>query len=284
MSGDKGVSQADLAKLHALQLSLALRVRAICEKHGIAYFLIAGTLLGAVRHRGFIPWDDDLDIGMLRADYRRFIEVAQQELGADFFVQTTATDPHMPFPFAKIRMNGTILREAGSRHCAWHPGIFIDIFPFDGVPESRALRLVHKWLLALVGRMLIVKCGFSPVARRKGVLARLAYLGLISPMARLVPKRLQAGTLERLAQWFSDAPTSRVCAVGGSYGYERESILRAWIAQSDELEFCGSPFRCPADWRAYLAHLYGDYMTLPPLESRYNRHGIVEIDFGKESG
>lgn len=276
------VTQQDLEKLQGCQLAMALRVRDICDKHGIKYFLIAGTLLGAVRHQGFIPWDDDLDIGMLRSDYNRFIDLAQKELGPAYFVQTYTTDPYMPLPYAKVRLNGTVLREAGSRDSRWNAGIFIDVFPFDGVPANRVLRQLHKGALYVLGRMLLVKCGFDPVAGEASALKKIVYGAAIRPLSRLVPRAWQVRATDTLARLFSGRDTAAVMATGGAYGYDRETVPREWLVETAPLEFCNEPFSCPARWHDYLVNLYRDYMQLPPVESRYNRHGIVELDFGKK--
>lgn len=276
------VTQDDLKKLQRCQLAMALRVRDICDNHAIKYFLVAGTLLGAVRHQGFIPWDDDLDIGMLRHDYNRFVDLAQNELGADYFVQTYVTDPYMPFPYAKVRLNGTILREAGSRDSRWNAGIFIDVFPFDGVPTNAVQRHLHKGALYVLGRLLLVKCGFDPTAGDASALKKLTYQAVIRPLSWMVPRGIQVRALDTLALLFSGRDTAAVMATGGAYGYERETIPREWIVETTSLNFCNEPFRCPLRWHEYLVNLYRDYMELPPVESRYNRHGIIELDFGKK--
>ena len=91
-----------LSKIHSLQIKIALEIKRICEKNGLPYFIIAGTLLGAVRHGGFIPWDDDMDFGLLREDYEKFIEACKTDLSDEFFLHTWDTDPEYPFSYAKI--------------------------------------------------------------------------------------------------------------------------------------------------------------------------------------
>lgn len=118
-----------------IMLDILKQVRTICEKHNIKYWIDAGTLLGCVREGGFIPWDDDLDIAMLREDYDKFKEIAQKELPEGYFFQTKETDQDYIHNFAKIRKEGTLLIETGEKYPEkYHQGIFIDIFPFDYYP------------------------------------------------------------------------------------------------------------------------------------------------------
>ena len=124
----------------------------ICRKHDIRYFVTGGTAIGAYFWQKMLPWDDDIDVGMMRSDYERFAKVAQQELGDRFFLQSPDTEPHTPFYFMKVRMNGSRFSECTFKHIDMHQGIFVDIFPFDKIPRQKWLeRLQHKVVFFLNG-------------------------------------------------------------------------------------------------------------------------------------
>jgi lipopolysaccharide cholinephosphotransferase len=144
------------------------------------------------------------------------------------------------------------------------------------------LRAMHKWSLYLFSRTLLVKCGFNLLEGQSSRLKKLFYCALVNPVSRLMPRSLQVKTLDTLARLFSRSVRPAVMATGGAYGYDRETIASEWVAESVPLAFDGASFSCPAQWDKYLKNLYRDYMKLPPVESRCNRHGIVEVDFGKE--
>ena len=150
-----------MKKVHKVQLEMALEVKRICQNNNIKYFIIAGTLLGSVRHGGFIPWDDDLDIGMLREDYDRFIKIAQKEIGEEYFLQTWDTDSGFALPIAKIRKNGTKFIEQNSSKSELHNGIYIDIFPFDNVPDSDFKKKLQNIVTYILKRFILIKQGYE---------------------------------------------------------------------------------------------------------------------------
>ena len=129
-----------LRKVQLLQLKIAKEIKRICDKNNIDYILDSGTLLGAVRHKGFIPWDDDMDIAMTREEYNRFIDVAKIELGEEYFLQTWDTDNNYPMPFAKVRLNDTRYIENVFENANMHQGIYVDIFPYDVWPQKNIYR------------------------------------------------------------------------------------------------------------------------------------------------
>ena len=145
-------SKEELTRLqNALYVTLG-EVDRICRKHGIRYFVTGGTAIGAYFWQKILPWDDDVDVGMMRPDYERFAEVAQEELGDRFFLQTPETEPHTPFYFMKVRMNGSRFSESTFRHIKMHQGIYVDIFPFDKIPKQKWLeKLQHEVLFFFNG-------------------------------------------------------------------------------------------------------------------------------------
>ena len=128
------MNNEDLRKVQLVQLEIAKEVKRVCDDNNIKYFLTAGTLLGAVRHRGFIPWDDDLDIGMLRKDYDEFCKIAPKHLNSKYCFQTWDT-PLYPFPFGKVRKNGTIFIESKA-NTSMDVGIYVDILVYNDASEE----------------------------------------------------------------------------------------------------------------------------------------------------
>lgn len=270
-----------LKQVHKIQLEIALEVKRICHKYNIKYSLIAGTLLGAVRHEGFIPWDDDLDMGMLRADYERFIEKAKDELSDDYFLQTWETDQAFGLPFAKIRKNGTIFLEKSVSKTNQHSGIYLDIFPFDQVPTTPMAKQAHNIKTYILKRVLMSKLGYEVWdhdSRFKKATYQLVNL-LFKPVSLEKTKDL----LEKEMIQYNHQDSNHVVAIGGSYGYKKETIKKSWLGHLQTIEFEKEQFTVPVDHKKYLKNLYDDYMTLPPKNKRYNRHGIIEIDLGGDT-
>jgi len=115
----------------------------ICQKHNIPYFAIGGTAIGALYDQAILPWDDDIDIGMTRDNYNRFLEIAPKELNSNYFLSWQGTDPHTPYYFAKVKKNNTLFVEKLFKNVPMHQGIFVDIFPFDRIPNNPILRKVQ---------------------------------------------------------------------------------------------------------------------------------------------
>lgn len=133
----------ELNQLHAELYDILGETIRVCRKHNIPYFIIGGTAIGALYDQAILPWDDDIDIGMTRENYNRFLEIAPGELDDSYFLSWIKTDPHTPYYFAKVKKNNTLFVEEMFKEVPMHTGIFIDIFPFDRIPDNKLLRKIQ---------------------------------------------------------------------------------------------------------------------------------------------
>jgi lipopolysaccharide cholinephosphotransferase len=256
-------------ELQEVQLEIALEVKHICDKLGLQYFLIGGTLLGAVRHKGFIPWDDDFDIGMPRKDYDKFILYCSKKLNAKYYLHCHETDPEYWLNYAKIRRNGTLFDEKSIRKIDTHKGIFIDIFPLDNVisPDSRVLKLQsilvsHLTIIIFRMRGLDLKYNFN---RKQRILYSIMKLLKISSVAKLQQRIMMIHNNRSTAYWVS---------FGSNYSHITETMPKDKYLPSKHLKFEGILFKVPADYDFVLTRLFGDYMIPPPVSQRVGRHAV----------
>lgn len=133
----KQYTPEELTQLHQVLYEILEEIVRICDKHNIPYFVIGGTAIGALYDKAILPWDDDIDIGMKREDYNKFLQIASQELREPYFLSWIHTDPHSPYYFAKVKKNNTLFVEEMFKDVPMHQGIFVDIFPFDRIPNNK---------------------------------------------------------------------------------------------------------------------------------------------------
>lgn len=262
-------------KLRELQrciLDIALEFQRICEKNGLRYFLTYGTLLGAVRHQGFIPWDDDMDVGMPREDYEKFLQIAPSELGEDFFLQTGQTDPAYAFGSAKIRLNGTALMEDYAANSKQHNGIFLDIFPFDVMPKRGWQQWLHFRSAKCVKWAALGKTDYAFVRPKRRRFAK-----LMSGVLFFLRKDDALKLAEKLRRLYERRPTGRYVDTEWYHSVITDEDLQ----QTRTLLFEGYEFRVPLRTEQMLTEIYGDYMKLPPVEKRGIQHDVVLADVGE---
>ena len=144
---NKKYTAEELDLLHAELYDILGETLRVCQKHDIPYFVIGGTAIGALYDQGILPWDDDIDIGMTRENYNKFLKVAPGELGPSYFLSWIETDPHTPYYYAKVKKNNTLFVEEMFKNIPMHPGIFVDIFPFDRIPDNKLLRQMQSGIL-----------------------------------------------------------------------------------------------------------------------------------------
>lgn len=263
-----------LRELQLCQLDIALEIKQICEKNNIPYFLIGGTLLGAVRHQGFIPWDDDLDIGFLRRDYDRFIEACKKDLGDDFFLQTFETDENYGLPFGKVMLKGTKFQEAVASQSGAKDMIFVDIFPYDNLPTSSILIKWNFIIQDLAKKLLQYRVGYD-MSQRSSHKVLHKFLKKIS---KLFSKEVLIQTIEKAQKKYNNISSTVVINYNGAYrDKERVNLTEGYTV----LPFEGYEFNVPSAWKELLTNMYGNYMQLPPVEKRGNRHAAIEADMGE---
>lgn len=259
---------AELDALHERQLAALLAFDAVCRKLDVEYFVMAGTLLGAVRHAGFIPWDDDVDLGMLRKDYERFAEQAPALLGEEYFLQSFDTEPNFALCYAKLRMAGTTFAEVGTTGADIHHGVFLDLFIFDNAPDSRIARAFHLIAARVLIMAVQAKSGFDP--QLTGM--HRVLFDVVRVASWPWRRRALIRALQRVMVMFDDQVTGNVVNIGGAYGYARETSPRASLLPTSSLTFEGHDVRVPRDYDGYLTRLYGDYMTPPKEADRVPKH------------
>ena len=267
----------DVRKLQLMELQVLNEVRRICDKHQISWFLVGGSVLGAARHQGFIPWDDDVDLGMYRPDYERFLAAARDELSDRYFLQTLESDPGYHLGYAKIRVNGTRYVQENVMHRTMHQGVFVDIYPIDGVPDDPKLRKKQR-MWALLSYFF---CRQEPI-KKQGQAIKLAS----TVLTKVLPKTLQKKIGMAYDRKISRFPVETCRDVANIYGikqYYNEIMPKEYIGAPVMLEFEGSPTPVPEQWDNYLTFLYGDYHQLPPEDQRVLKHQAVEFSLGEET-
>lgn len=240
---------------------------AVCKKHEIPYTLFAGTALGAVRHQGFIPWDDDLDILMLREDYERFFAVASSELDPDTYYLQHEFSDHWPLFFSKLRRNHTAaIEKYHPRDPKVHQGVYIDIFPCDNLSD---LRFVRK-LQFMAAKVVIAKClerrGYETDSKLKKVFILLCHCLPLKPLWRFSIHRKNKNTA--MVHSFFGCGTK----------YSKSVFDRSWITELTELPFEDGKFPVSAHYDELLHALYGDYMKMPAPEERKIKEHVAILD------
>ena len=271
------MEQDVLRKVQRIQLEMAKEIKRVCDENGIRYFLYRGTFLGAVRHQGVIPWDDDMDIGMLREDYEQFRRIAPEKLKPEYCFQDWHTDKNYALPFGKVRKRNTVFVEAKCARLSEN-GIYVDIYPLDFAPEDEKARKALAGKLLHLFRMKLMKSGYTPWREDDRIVwkKRIGYL-VYQAAALFVSQETLVRKYDALVARVPESGTVyEQSALPTTYYFDRE-----WFRDWADYRFGDTYFAGPKQYDAFLTTLYGDYMCLPPEEKRENRHQIRELDLGE---
>ena len=263
-------------KLNAVQsilLGFLKEVDRICRKHGIKYFLGGGTLLGAVRHKGFIPWDDDADVMMLREDYERFLSVLPDELPS--YISNQNDDKTSHFAFTKLRLDDTVLSTEFSARFDIHNGVFLDVLAQDKTSDKKLPRRLHMKMTAQLRWLVLNKWRGTPMD------ANNRFVSFVGDVIKAV---LPLKTLERMQnRMMTKYRNKQTGFLYDSMGrnVERGAYPIEWLDEAVYVDFEDTKLPIPKKWEEYLTYLYGDYMSMIPVSERHVSHDIVRIDMGR---
>lgn len=256
-------------------LDIGKEVKRICEKNNIKYFLDGGTLLGAVRHQGFIPWDDDMDIGMTRTEYNKFCEAVKYDIGDEFLFQSWDEEENYGQPFGKMMLKNTVWVEQATRKVDINHLLYVDIFVFDGVCEQLNIRKKIYQKFHYYHILYLFKCGYDLLFFRKGINKTCFYI------LKCVSSFYSKDYLERKCKEILDAApkdSELYFDYGAPVKLERGIRNRKWLEELVPYKFEDTEFLGPKNYDVWLTKAYGNYMELPPIEQRTSHHDIIEIE------
>ena len=275
----KELSPKEFRKMQLLELDMLRELDRVCRDNNIKYTIFGGTLLGAVRHKGFIPWDDDADVCMLREEYEKFKTVSDQLDPEICFFQDHTTDPEYRWGYGKLRRTGTRYVRAGQEHINCKTGVFIDIFPLDDVPISTFGQMIQDFHCFCLRKTLWSEVGKFDA---KGM-ERLVYQLISHIPTKVVFRQLK---------WYADRSKNdtpnmvrTLCytSIGKLYRKhplpQRYGMPKKWFLNLSHYQFEGQDLCGIADYDACLSFEYGDYMTPPPVDKRGQHAPVSDYSF-----
>lgn len=260
-----------LKKIWAVELDLLAEFDRVCQKYDIKYQVFAGTLLGAVRHGGFIPWDDDLDVAMSRKEYNKLCAIACSEFKYPYFFQTALSDTKRYLPFARLRNSqttGVVICDSVS---GYNNGIYIDIHPLDGKPRSRLLQLIHRVVMKMLRKCCTTYNDTGSKSKRAKVLAF-----LMRPIVRSFPFSFWCRVHDLVISCFNVDKVGMLThfEFGDKYELSRKDLANCVFHQFEMLRV-----PIPKDYDKVLRGIYGDYLKLPEINDRGKWHdGIIHFE------
>ena len=266
------LNDKELEKLHKIHLEMLKDIDDFCKKNNITYFLAEGSMLGAIRHKGFIPWDDDLDIGMMRSDYEKFIKLYSEDKNRKYYIDSMETNPGYWLPFAKIRKPNTLFLEKRIENVPVNKDIYIDVFPYDNVPNAGYKKVIFRAnIIKIMEDSIHIKMKITKIkeVRRHKILACLF---------NILSKKTLYKIQKKLMTKYDNQDTDYITCYVTVYPTSRECMKREDFLPVKKVKFENLEVNVINKPEVALERIYGDYMKLPPVEKR-GSHDIIAINF-----
>ena len=258
----------EIRKFQCTQISLIDEIEDVCKTLGLSYYLIGGSLLGAIRHKGFIPWDADIDIAMRRKDYDKFVDYYINHNDSRFFLQHYRSEKFNCSPHAILRMKNTKIEyfsdpKFSKLSCN---GIYLDIFPLDKAPKNKIQQKKQEIIIKIIKKLLVIKSGtvYSYNSRLVGV-SKILLRYLIFPLSLYQLCKL----LDKYMKKYENYESEYLVSMASHYSYSKQLMNEGIYGIPVKVEFEDSYRSAPAKYDLYLKQLYGDYMQIPTNDDRY---------------
>ena len=261
------MKQLDINELREIQLEILDVVTKFCDEHEITYWLDGGNLIGAIRHKGYIPWDDDIDLGMLRPDYEKFMRLFNESNTRYKFV-CFELDSNFYMPFGKVFDTETVMYEPDEKGIK--TAVFVDIFVYDNAPddEGKTNGMFRKRNICYAGNLLRQT---RMLQKPSGNILRQLAVYVMRAAVRIFPRNYFVRKMVENSKRYINADTKRI----GNFLGETRMTCRKEVFRSFTLgEFEGRHYKIPIGYDEYLREFYGDYMQLPPVEKRVPKHKL----------
>lgn len=273
-----------LAGLQQELLSILDDFIRICEDYHLEYFGIAGTGIGAIRHKGFIPWDDDIDIAMPRGDFEKLLKIVEKKMGDRYLVLNARRDPRYPLMTTRLVKRGTVFIEEVMKDVDCPFGIFLDLYVLDNVADNPILYQLQSWTAWFWSKLMILRCIPRPTLQQTGLKARLIWdvCGMVYGGMKLLhisPEWLR-DRCEAECRRYNKKKTARMAFLPDTSPYWNVVDKRKYHPLK-KLEFEGRRLNFPANIEEMLTNMYGDFMVLPPEEKR-KTHYPYKLSFSNE--